>query len=192
MKNIVFLTMLLTITSCASYNGVKTNKISDEYKSFVGKKYYLMLDQKPVYSRAGDQYNVTNGAIKRCEKVSIIDIMAIGDSQTPSTVILKQGKNLYERDIISFSQFSKKLGIKNRKVKLKSGTHNSKKLLCNGNIWTGMNEAEFYFVMGPADKVNTTTRPGYIRKQLVYRKGDYKANYYYIRNGVLTSWQETN
>ena len=82
------------------------------------------------------------------------------------------------------------LKIPSKSVKFKEGNKSVRDLLCSNTIWTGMTEDEFLFIKKEPSEINRTTMRGLDLHQWVYRSGDYKAEYYYFKNGKLTSWQD--
>lgn len=66
------------------------------------------------------------------------------------------------------------------------------KMIRAGQLSFGMTKEEVTASWGRPDRRNTSTRAYGTSAQWVYDKGNFKAQYIYFRDGVVTSWQETN
>lgn len=81
----------------------------------------------------------------------------------------------------------------NRTVNIEGKKQKTWDLICKGQVFTGMNEDEFRFVVGLPEKINRTTMAGLVSEQWIYQKpggNQFEKTYYYFKNSILTSWQD--
>lgn len=193
MRNLFVLALLsMTVFGCVSA------PVKEQWANkYVNKTGYILLPVSPK-SKSGRPFSA-------CEQTKITQVKALGNT---ISLIAEQSGELYEveghskdgrflyspqtQTVSILDEFFKERLPADRTIVLKEGKRSSRKLICEGRVWTGMKEDEFLFVKGAPDKVNTTVSAGGTLHQYVYRQGgptSLEAEYYYLRDGVLTSWQ---
>jgi hypothetical protein len=65
-----------------------------------------------------------------------------------------------------------------------------KELAWKKKIAIGMTEDQVEKAWGKPTKINRTVSSSTVNEQWVYRRGDAYAQYVYLKNGVVTSWQD--
>lgn len=83
------------------------------------------------------------------------------------------------------------------KLNLKdTGNGDTRKLhgetLTRGTVMVGMTREDVIWSWGEPTKINDSFVAGSKHEQWVYDRGNFKAQYLYLENGILKSWQNTN
>jgi len=183
-KMTLCLLSLLVLNACAS------RATGDEpwAKDLIGKTGYL--NQRPR------QVAILEGNYTLCAPIKILGFQKILGTAI-ANFGQESGKFNMNFDISEDGQklkdlpdiFVEDLRLSNARVKGIQGKPTRKELVCQGNVFMGMTPQEFMVVVGKPDSINRTVARGGQTEQWVYQNHP-KANYYYFRNSILTSWQD--
>ena len=61
--------------------------------------------------------------------------------------------------------------------------------ILNNQIWLGMTKDQLLGSWGRPDSINQTVGSWGRDEQYVYNRGGYSTQYVYLRNGIVTAWQ---
>lgn len=196
------LILLSFLASCASSKFGDKVKVSSNYKKLIGKSFYVPKGgagffRDEIYYKGKTHELVRSWTFNYCKKAKLVGFLQRGSEyekrKVPNGAVLFQDNKYYAvggiDSFMNVKDFMTKLPFKKRTVSLKDGNFSSIDLMCKGHIWTGMTEKEFFFVKPSPERVNKTVSSRSIRKQVVYGSGA-SAEYYYLVNGILTSWQK--
>jgi len=209
MKTAISLLSAVLFFGCAKSYQLKTED-SEKIKSL---QLYLIKPFSKVVKidPSGNEGETTQ--FDRCTAVSIIQIKTDVLGEPPFIIDFKDSNGVLLRGTTRFYRgrytpiFDKKterpinietlalpiLPVEERRIKLaKDKTESSKKLMCSGNVFTGMKKSELLFVMGAPTEINSSTHAGIgVNEQWVYPTSEeFKNQYFYFRNNILTSWQD--
>lgn len=193
MNRVIFAFLALAISSCASFEAVN----SDKYDEIVGETFYTKLPPGfATTAGAAPLHPGINDAAKGFNKCESFEVIEVASRGMKLGLHVKQGDREYIINPHLYThtgtksmrdRLSEEFPFENREINFKEGKQWSKDLICKNSYWTGMTEEELYFVKGLPQETNESVNSQGVRKQLVY--GDF-GPYFYIRNGILSSWQK--
>lgn len=188
---------------------------AENIKKFVGKKGYFSRPIAIQLPEDDTEKYATSEVYKSCMPVQILQIETKKeeDKWYYFGIHFQQGKKLFYTEKIDESpiaalkvdtlkirnlekNFRTRLPFKQRKVfmeKIKKDI-SSKKLMCNGVIWTKMTKKEFLFVKGRPSKINIPSSARENREEWLYAfsKDPAENKVYIFKDGLLESWKAIN
>jgi hypothetical protein len=188
---------------------------AESIQKLIGKKGFFSRPIAIKLPEDNPEKYASSDVYKACSPVKIINIETIEteDKWHYFGVHFQQGKRLFYTEKIDESpiaalkvselrvrnlekNFRPRLPFKQRKVfmeKIKKDI-SSKKLMCNGVIWTKMTKKEFLFVKGRPSKINIPSSARENREEWLYAFSEDPAEnkIYIFKNGLLESWKAIN
>lgn len=195
-NKVIYLIISMLFVGCAGITPVKEKDLTENYKSLIGKQVIIpnsvmtLATTDKFYKLKGKKVDLAkNSDFNSCKKAKVIEFFKQGSWMR---ALVQQDEKYFAVGGRGFrleaDQLYLKYPGKRRTVQIGKTKKSNHQRMCEGSYWTGMTETEFLFVMGEPDKINKTVMAGLVSKQYIYR-GYSDSEYFYFRNGVLTSWQ---